>query len=130
MSYELTVQQKVGYLHIKVMGDNSPQTVRGYLADAYVACVQRHCSSLLIEEELRGPGLSVLDIYQIVSEGSQRTWPHVRRIAYVDVNKEHSSANLHFAETVATNRRVNVRLFSTVEEAEEWLRAATTMTEG
>jgi hypothetical protein len=106
------------------MGENSPETVHSYLEDVYVTCVQRNCSSILIEENLQGPGLGLLDIYKIASEGSGRALSAVRRIAYVDVNKEHSPWNMRFAETVAVNRGVNVRLFETVNEAEEWLRDA------
>jgi len=93
-----------------------------YLEDVFYTCLQRNCPIVLIEEDLRGPGLSVLDIHQIVSEGSKRTWPTVRRIAYVDANKEHSQSDMHFAETVAVNLGVNVKLFPTVKDAEEWLR--------
>jgi hypothetical protein len=31
MAYRLTVEQKAGYLHIRVTGENSPETVRRYL---------------------------------------------------------------------------------------------------
>ena len=121
MAYQLSVEQKAGYLRIRVSGENSPETVRGYLEDIFKTCLQRNCSIVLIEEDLRGPGLGILDIHQIVSEGSKRTWPTVRRIAYVDTNKEHSQSNMHFAETVAVNLGVIVKLFPTVSEAEAWL---------
>lgn len=49
-SYQLTIDEKDGYLHFRVTGPNSPETVRGYLADVYYACAQRICSSILIEE--------------------------------------------------------------------------------
>ena len=122
MAYQLTVEQKTGYLHIRVSGENSPEIVRSYLQEVFSVCRQRNCSVVLIEEDLRGPGLGVLDIHQIASEGSKRTWPTVRRIAYVDTNKEHSQPNMQFAETVAVNLGLNVRVFPTVKEAEEWLR--------
>jgi hypothetical protein len=124
MAYQLTVEQKKGYLHIKVSGENSPETVRRYLEEIFSACLRTNCPIVLIEENLQGPGLGVLDIHQIVTEGSKRTWPTVRRIAYVDTNKEHSQPDMHFAETVAVNLGVNVKLFPTVKEAEEWLRDA------
>lgn len=123
MAYQLTVEQKTGYLHIRVSGENSPETVRSYLQEVLSVCLQRNCPIVLIEEHLRGPGLGVLDIHQIASEGSKRTWPTVRQIAYVDTNKEHSLANMQFAETVAVNLGVNVKVFPTAKEAEEWLRA-------
>jgi hypothetical protein len=129
MAYQLTVEQKAGYLHIKVSGENSPETVRRYLEEVFLACLQRNCPIVLIEEDLRGPGLSVLDIHQIASDGSKRTWPTVRRIAYVDTNTEHSQVDMHFAETVAVNLGVNIKVFPTVKEAEEWLRDAMVSTD-
>jgi len=129
MAYQLAVEQKVGYLHITVSGENNPETVRGYLQEILSACLQRNCPIVLIEEDLRGPGLGVLDIHQIASEGSKRTWPTVRQIAYVDTNKEHSQSNMQFAETGAVNLGVNVKVFPTVKEAEEWLRAAVAPTD-
>jgi len=121
MTYQLTVEQKVGYLHIRVSGENNPETVRRYLEEVFSACLRRQCPTVLIEENLQGPSLGVLDIHQIVTEGSKRTWPTVRRIAYVDTNKEHSQSDMNFAETVAVNLGVNVKVFPTVKEAEEWL---------
>ena len=129
MAYQLTVEQKTGYLHNRVSGQNSPETVRSYLQEVFSVCRQRNCPVVLIEEDLRGSGLGILDIHQVASEGSKRTWPTVRRIAYVDTNKEHSLPNMQFAETVAVNLGVNVKLFQTVSEAEDWLRNATTPTD-
>lgn len=53
----------------------------------------------------------------------------IRRIAYVDTNKEHSQSDMHFAEIVAVNLGVNVKLFPTVKEAEECLREAAASTD-
>lgn len=122
MSYQITIEEKPGYLHIRVTGQNSPEAVRGYFADIYAACRQRQCPVVLIEEDLKGPGLSVVEMFEIVGEGVKQTWPHVRRIAYVDVNPEHSQERQEFATTVAANRGVNVCPFATVSAAEKWLR--------
>jgi hypothetical protein len=121
MSYELKVAEKGEYLHVRVTGENSPETVRGYLLDVYLACSERDSRAVLIEEDLRGPSLGVVDIYQIISDQSRKTWPRIRRIAYVDVNCEHDAARMRFAETIAVNRGVNVRVFPNVAEAEKWL---------
>jgi hypothetical protein len=119
--YQLKVEPKAGYTHFRVTGTNSPEAVRGYLMDIYYACAEHDHSAILIEENLEGPGLALFDIFEIVSEGSERTWPYVRRIAYVDVNPQHSQPDMKFAETAAVNRGVNVRVFASVAEAEQWL---------
>jgi hypothetical protein len=119
--YQLTVEYKPGFAHFRVTGPNTPETVRGYLMDIYYNCAQNKHPAILVEENLQGPGLRLFDIFEIVSEGSERTWPYIRRIAYVDTNPEHSPPDMKFAETVAVNRGVNMRLFASVADAEQWL---------
>lgn len=121
MSFELSVQKKENYLHFNVTGENHPETVRNYLAAVLKECELRGYSSVLIEEDLRGPGLKVLDIFKIAEEGSQLAASQIRKIAYVDKNHEHSYVDMKFAATVAANRGLNVRLFIGVSEAKEWL---------
>jgi hypothetical protein len=122
VSYELSIQEKEGYLHFQVTGDNDKETVQNYLAAIYEECVRRGISKILVEENLRGPGLRVLDIFRIAEEGGLSTGSGIKRVAYVDANPEHSYSDMRFATTVASNRGLNVQLFSTVQAAEEWLR--------
>jgi hypothetical protein len=123
-SYQLTLDQKPAYWHFRVTGPNTPEVVRAYLADIYYACAQGECTAVLIEENLQGRGLGLFDIFEVVTEGSEKTWPYVRRVAYVDVNPEHSLPDMKFAETVAVNRGVNMHLFNNVTDAEAWLSGA------
>ncbi len=51
----------------------------------------------------------------------RHVWPDVQRVAFVDVNPEHNSVAMHFAETLAVNRGVIVRMFGSVSEADAWL---------
>ena len=88
-------------------------------------CLEQNCFNVLVEENLQGPGLRTFDIFEVVKEASKNVHPQVFRIAYVDVNPEHNQVDLRFAENVAVNRGVNVRLFSTVAEAESWLSGLT-----
>jgi len=120
MSYEVTVLERPGYLHIRVSGENTPANVRAYLTEVRIACTERGCSSVLVEENLSGAGLNLGEIYNLVKEGSARTAPGIR-IAYVDVNPEHSSSNMRFAEDVAINFGVDVRVFATLPEAAKWI---------
>jgi hypothetical protein len=121
MLYSLTVERKPEYLHVKVTGDNTPQTVLKYLTEVHNACSTHKCSDVLIEENLEGPSLEISDIYAVISERSKNVHPVVDRIAYVDVNGDHDSSRMKFAETVAVNRGVNVRIFADVREAANWL---------
>lgn len=121
MSYDLSVKQKRGYLHLTVTGENTPESVAGYLSEVPAQCVEHRCSYVLIEENLRGPSLKIPAIFDIAAEGSRHVWPEVRAIAYVDINSEHDPSRMQFAEDVAVNRGAFVRVFSSVMEAEEWL---------
>ena len=123
MSIEMTVHQVDSYLHFRVTGINSPENVRHYFSQVQEFCAQQQCPFVLIEENLQGPGLKLSDIYQLVAEGSQRVFPHVRRLAYVDTNPLHSSSDMQFAENVAVNRGLNMRVFARVEDAEQWITA-------
>lgn len=123
MGYDFRVSPKDGYLHVVVAGDNTPETVMRYLKEIYESCLRLKCPNILVEENLAGPGLDLGDIFGVVTEGSRSVWPVVQCIAYVDVNRHHDAANMKFAETVGVNRSVNIRVFRTVPEAENWIAA-------
>lgn len=119
MSYVLTVTQKPQYLHAIVTGQNSRENVERYLEDILQECISRGYSRLLIEERLDGPRIGVADVFQIVSEQSVTARGNFKAIAYVDVNA--SGDLMQFAETVAVNRGVPVKVLATVSAAEKWL---------
>jgi len=121
MPYVLTVGRQTKFLHVKVTGHNTPQTVKRYLTEVGDVCLSNQCRSVLIEENLEGPSLGTFDIFAIVSEGSNQLKLSVDRIAYVDLNRSHDPALMRFAVTVAINRGVNVRLFENACDAETWL---------
>ena len=73
----------------------------------------------MIEERLEGPRLQTFDVFSVASETCQQALGLFRAVAYVDVN---ARGNLmQFAETVAVNRGVPLKVFDTVGEAEAWL---------
>jgi hypothetical protein len=119
--YRLAVEPRRGYLHISVNGENSADNVRRILGEVIAACTQHGCSRVLFEEYLVGPSLGTVEAFEIVAEGSDTARPVVQHVAYVDTNPEHDSSLLQFIETVAVNRGIHVRLFTTVREAEAWL---------
>jgi hypothetical protein len=123
MAYTLTFDRKPEYLHVKVTGENSPESVTGYLSEVHRACSGAECPGLLIEEDLQGPSIAVSDVFAIVSEGSRSMPPGIRKIAFVDLNSGHDFARMQFAETVAVNRGINMRLCRSLEEAQKWLLA-------
>jgi hypothetical protein len=119
MSYTLTIERKPTYLHAIVTGLNSRENVAQYLREVLRECTNQRCFRVLIEERLEGPRLGVLDVFEIASRGSKNALGKFRAIAYVDIHAE--GGLMEFAETVAMNRALPVRIFSTVADAEEWI---------
>jgi len=121
MSYALTILERRGYLHFVVTGVNSREAVEGYLREIAQACFERNCTRLLIEERLEGPRLGTTDVFSIASSSAAREAARFEAIAFVDVNA--AGGLMKFAEDVAANRAVPVKVFDSVAEAERWLDA-------
>lgn len=119
MSYKLTITERPTYLHAIVTGSNNEENVARYLEEILRECITRGCFRVLVEERLEGPRLGTMDVFQIASEGSNRSRGRMQAIAYVDVNAEGDL--MRFAETVAVNRGMPIRVFSSVRDAEKWL---------
>jgi hypothetical protein len=119
MSYSVAFDRKPQHLHAVITGENNRENVISYLQDVQRECVASGCFRVLIEERLEGPRLAMLDVFKIASRESFGTLEQLPTIAYVDVNAIGSS--MAFAEDVAVNRGINVRVFNSVTDAEQWL---------
>jgi len=117
-SYTLTIEAEGDYLHAIVTGVNSVENVVAYLQELRQECEARGCFRVLIEERLEGPRLRTLDVFQIASQGAVGA-SRMDAMAFVDVNAE--GELMKFAETVAANRGMPIRLFSSVSDARKWL---------
>ena len=76
--------------------------------------------STLVNALVGDERLETGDVFDIASQGAARGGTTLSAIAYVDVNAQ--GALMKFAEDVAVNRGVRVRVFGTVADAERWLR--------
>jgi hypothetical protein len=121
MSYNLQFEPRSKYVYVTVTGENSVESVNGYLAEVHAWCRQHKCPNVLIVENLAGPGLGTYSIFELVSRKSAGASQVVGRLAYVDINPEHDPKAMGFAEYVAVNRGIPVRIFATVQEAQNWL---------
>lgn len=123
MSYTFTLnfEPMRNYLHVTVTGENSFKNVAQYLSEIRDFCQKHKCSKVLIVENLTGSSLDTFSIFDLISNASKVTRQDGLKIAYVDANPEHNVNALKFAENVAVNRFVHVRVFSTIHEAEQWL---------
>ena len=120
MGYTVTITQKPTYLHAVITGENNAENVRNYLKQIQQECTTRKCLRALVEERLEGPRLGIVDVFRIVSEQTVRALGQIEVIAYVDVNAE--GELMKFAEDVAVNRFLRVAVFSSVPDAELWMR--------
>ena len=121
MAHTLKVRNQGSYLHLIAEGDTTVEDVTGYLAEALKKCTELRCPNVLIGENLKGPSLGIFAVYEIVTKICWQAASVVRQVAYVDTNPESKKEVNQFAETTAINRGVNVKLFETVAEAENWL---------
>ena len=119
MDYKLTFEQKSAYLYAKVTGLNTRENGAAYLHEILIECQSRRCFRVLIEDRLEGQGLSFMDVFVIVSHGAIEALGIIEACAYVYTNAENRL--MKFAETVAINRMLHARVFTSVIEAEKWL---------
>jgi hypothetical protein len=121
VTYHLSFGVKNECLQVQVTGVNTPQNVLSYLIEIQELCQRHSCSKVLIEENLEGPSINMFEIFEIIGQASQNIPGSIQKIAYVDINTKHNKKSMHFAETVAVNRGVNIKLFDTTREALSWL---------
>ena len=123
MSYHLSIQEYPAYVHARATGEMTPENALRFLVEANGACTARGKRRLLLEFGFTGPSLDGGSIYDIVSTRSSHA-AVFERIAYVDASSERNAEHKRFAETIARNRGVNVRMFPSLEEARQWLGTA------
>jgi hypothetical protein len=121
MSYKLTIADKPAYLHAIVTGENTKENTARYIDELIRECLHRGYSRVLIEERLVGPPIRAAEVIEIAEQESGLARGCFTAIAFVDLNLE--SRSLEFIENVAVNRGLPMKVFSSVPEAEEWLRA-------
>jgi stage II sporulation SpoAA-like protein len=119
LSYQLTIEERPTYVYARVDGELTPANALRFLEDAHAACVKYGRTSVLLDMQLHGPDLPTTSVYDVISQRA-RDGSKLSKIAYVPYQGGDPSMAT-FAETVAINRGVNVRLFDSVAAAERWL---------
>ena len=120
MAFDIQYQDRPGYIHAVVTGTNTPQSVFDYMSAIREKCERTDCYRVLIEERLDGPRFDEMEIFAVITEGSPDALGFFEALAYVDEQQDFEVVK--FAETVAVNRGIPVAVFSSVEDAENWLR--------
>jgi hypothetical protein len=118
-AYTVTFEEGPTYLHAKLVGTRSPQNLIRFLEQVHATCVERDRSDVLLEMHLEGPSLDMGAIFSVITQRSP-AGATLRKIAYLETAPL-DPVKARFAETVAINRGVNVRLFDQPEAARQWL---------
>ena len=121
LQYEFRVTRMEGYLHVRLFGDNHRETIAKCLQQVHKVCQNTQCPNVLVEQNLEGAGMEMGEIFGIVEEASTIVWPVIRKIAFVDVNPRHDLQGMTFKETTAVNQGVNVHIFATLQDGQNWL---------
>ncbi len=119
MPYHLNLEELPTYLHATVTGTHTPENALRFLKEAREACAERGYTAVLLEINLSGPSLDSTSIFRVIAQRSTDA-AGLRKIAYVDASSRDPEKK-KFAETVAINRGLNVRLFQDLAEAKEWM---------
>ena len=120
MTYEVTFDRRANFIHAVATGSNTAETVFEYMNDIREECEKQSCYRVLIEEKLDGPRLDEMQIFDIILKGSPDALGVFEAVAYIDEQQDFEVVK--FAETVAVNRGIPVAVFSSIADAENWLR--------
>ncbi len=121
MDYTIEISFHQHYIHAITKGTNSSQSVNGYLNDIRTAIEHYKCKNILIEDGLIGKGIDTIDVFEIIRNHGRYAKSNNLRIAYIDRDKGHQRSTVSFGENLANMMGVNVKVFSAVEKAAEWL---------
>jgi hypothetical protein len=118
-AYRLTIQQHATFLHAKGEGPRTPENALRYFREVHAACMAAGILDVIVEMAFDGPPFDPATIFAVISDRAP-DGAKLRRIAYVESSRE-QAPRAPFAETIAVNRGVNVRLFPDVPSAARWL---------
>jgi hypothetical protein len=117
--YLLTTEVRHGYLCARVVGPRTAENAQRFLKEAYEECAKHGVAALLLEMGLTGAPLEMASVFRVIANRAP-DGAKLKRIAYIEPSPADIPSAL-FAETVANNRGVNVRLFKDRDAADRWL---------
>jgi len=118
--FELSMQEKAGYLYVHTSGVRSQETVTTMTREVFETALAKRLPKVLIDiRELNGM-FGITDIYFLVTEVLRDLrGKGVDQVAIIDIRR--STRQGWFLETVAQNRGFNFRVFAEDESALKWL---------
>jgi hypothetical protein len=119
MAYQLTFEQRAGYLFVRMEGPECIDSALEFWQEMARIAETSGEKFFLILDMVIGR-LNTVQLFQ-VSEAVARLMSG-KVIAYVDP-KEQTFADNQFGETVVRNRGGDAKVFTTESDAQEWLEA-------
>lgn len=115
----LTIENRQHYLYIRVDGerDNADITTRMWKQVA-TTCRQTGQRKVMVVEAIE-ENIELADAYDTVWDRRLDEFDGLK-IAFVDLIEEHHEVN-EFVNNCTRNRGLNIRLFRSIEAAEDWL---------
>lgn len=120
MSLDYTFEVEGDLLIVRTSGyDDDINEAVAYGEAIIKNCVEKQCSRLLVDESGVTDVLDIVSQYQMVQR-LRPLIPYQLSVAIV-ANPEHYQ-DTSFGSMVAENRGINVRVFTAIEDAMEWLK--------
>lgn len=121
MSYQISFQQKKGYLSVVVYGERTLELVEHLVFEISSRAMAENTYRLLIDVRGLQGWLKILDSYHIVT----REFPKIRssrinRVALLD-REFNEGKGWVFFETIAKNRGFSLSIFTDRKRAIAWL---------
>ncbi len=116
--FQIRFDIRADHLRAFVTGpQDSMEVSRGFWRRIAEECQSRGLHRVLVEEDFPN-AISEVELYELVTQAENAL--RRLRIAFVDRRADHAESNL-FAETVARNRGLVVKVFTDTETAARWL---------
>jgi hypothetical protein len=122
MPYQVTYERRLGYLFVRMEGEESFAEAMRFWRDLSALAVAEGTTSFLIVDTVVGR-LNIFEHFEISKLIASLFLG--KRIAYVDPKDETFEAN-SFGETVVVNRGVTAKVFRTESDAHQWLQYGNT----
>jgi hypothetical protein len=119
MSLQLQMEQMPGYLAARFTGQGAPEEIWRQFELIAEHCKRANKNRLLLDFTEFHAGISLADRYFLVI--GARIFAQYKLIKTAYFARPEQVDSKKFGELVARNRWINARVFTNIEDAEEWL---------
>ncbi|MGH8016727.1 MAG: hypothetical protein ACREIA_00275 [Opitutaceae bacterium] len=121
MAYSLQTSVKEDRIHFLATGKNAPAALAALFDECLAICRKTGQRVALLEDALTGPDIELNVLFEVIGHAADAARDQVDLVCYVKTTPGHDPGTVRFAENVASNHKVNVRVFRTVEDAERFI---------